>query len=1463
MTFANTTTTNAYPIAIETERKYSLSEVLCAALGVVLLIGFIVLLVYLAKLHVDKGKIKENHIECLKKTHVRWMFFAQGATAFSKIDTCQKSSCHASACMVENRDIDDSTLNVTTRLSYCNSYQEKCAQSLPSCFALESDPCEANLKAVKAIECAALLDKNAWRQLYGENPLMKDCLFQRLCFPAFDKPEPNYCEWQNTTQNSEEMKKWQQHSTESKTKYRGLDENSSLFINSTDGPLVYFSFFSMEQRTQVELTLCKEKGSACTMFLQWPYFGFYVTSRSGIPFQDCDTPSFSNDTKNIDICQIGKWQLINQIGKVDVEVRNSEITIADKKCRINLKFKAYSQMNCHLSWNTIFLVNNHNGSDTIRETRKMQIGLNTTSLDDYKKLWELYPGQTWFNQEIASNTTFAFNFLGKDTAGGGQSVFNNSQCNGTCEEMYKRAWRNASPDKLDKYDSDAYIELYQTYGISNTTTMKIELEVFAGQILGVDHLVITCPHLSYNTPIYRAYKSAKWDADQDLMMNWKTPCNSTIDCNAHGNCNGTTQTFYCACFNGYSGNNCQNVDNNVAACDRTNCNNRGECAGTKNNIQRCTCDANFSGDRCQDENCDSAKVCNGHGTCTGTVNNWKCACNEGYSKKDCRKVDTKKAACDRSDCNNQGNCSGNKKDPRCTCDAGWKGDKCNQETCNFATQCNNQASSCNGDRNNPKCNCNAGYSGDKCQTTDPNVVDCDREDCSQHGNCSGKKSALVCVCDVGRAGTHCEKSVCAPATSCNNQGTCAGTGEWDCICNVGWCGQNCSVSCINNTTTNGINTNYNNGTFLNNSTYLTAPNVNNNTNSHIYIYYNKPQSLVHQELDCHRLGPLDLFLAALIAKIGYRGRRCNKRTDGDGDSSDWSSNNVQTNQNSNSAPCSTADCNYNGLCIGTKDSFVCTCINGYSGNRCMVSSVGSNTGTNTAITTTCLASQNGQVCSGNGICGQTINNCICYIGWTGTNCEFKTNAFDQARTNNANTVNSNTATGNTAANGYPSQTNWNTSPTNVNTGTNTYIPGIASVNTYNPGATNSNTGGTNLLGGLIKSRIPGRSTSSAYPDPHQPKWDDQRKMHCLVWNGKCNVDYVEHARPCITEPKDVLLKVTATTICGSDLHLYKGTFKGMRAGDIIGHEFMGIIEEVGSQVETLKVGQRVIVGFSIACGQCDYCKREEYTACDMTNPCGTVEKLYGDRPSGFYGYSHLTGGFPGGQAEYVRVAFADVNCLPIPDDIPDEKALYLTDVIPTAYHGVVMGEVGKDSVVGIWGLGPIGLMCARWCQIVGARRVIGIDTVPERLLLAKNQLGIDIIDFREEKDVVGALRRLAGGPLDVAIECAGFDYVQCWFHKLQQTIGLETDTSEIFDQMIRAVRKFVGAMMEKGLTIRGGQAPAQKYWRLCIEKIKSGELDPSFLVTHFGTLADGPKFFKMMNEKEGGCIKVFMRPESA
>lgn len=345
---------------------------------------------------------------------------------------------------------------------------------------------------------------------------------------------------------------------------------------------------------------------------------------------------------------------------------------------------------------------------------------------------------------------------------------------------------------------------------------------------------------------------------------------------------------------------------------------------------------------------------------------------------------------------------------------------------------------------------------------------------------------------------------------------------------------------------------------------------------------------------------------------------------------------------------------------------------------------------------------------------------------------------------------------------------------------------------------------------------------------------------------------------------------------------------------------MGIVEEVGSEVKKLRPGQRVVVSACIACGMCDYCKREEYTSCDTTNPNATIEEQLGHRPAALYGFSHLTGGvpgksthfhhyhLPGGQAEYVRVAFADINCLPVPDSIPDEKALYLTDIIPTAYHGCVLGEVEKGKSVGIWGLGPIGLMTARWCQILGAKRVIGIDTVPARLDMARSVLHIDTINAKEE-NVVERINQLAGGHLDVAIECAGFDYAQSWAQKAQIALGklekiyyayvtgLETDTAEIFDEMFKAVRKFgnvsiigvytgyanhfpVGAMMQKNLIVKAGCCSMQKYWKYCLEKLVSGEIDPTFVITDRGHLSDAPKLYEKFNKKCDGCVKVFLRP---
>jgi len=394
--------------------------------------------------------------------------------------------------------------------------------------------------------------------------------------------------------------------------------------------------------------------------------------------------------------------------------------------------------------------------------------------------------------------------------------------------------------------------------------------------------------------------------------------------------------------------------------------------------------------------------------------------------------------------------------------------------------------------------------------------------------------------------------------------------------------------------------------------------------------------------------------------------------------------------------------------------------------------------------------------------------------------------------------------------------------------------------------------------------------------PSQPLLDHAHPMKALIWAGKKDIKYVDKPRPMINDPRDILLKITATTICGSDLHLYSGSMLAMHDGDILGHEFMGIVEEVGSEVTKVHKGDRVVVAFDIACGTCDYCKREEYTGCDTTNPSKLMEAMYGHRTAALYGYSHLTGGVPGGQAEWVRVPFADVNCLIVPKHLPDEKVLYLSDVIPTAYHAAEMGEVKEGDTVAIWGLGPIGLMTALWCQIRKAKRVIGIDWVPERLRLAQTHLKMETINLKEE-DVCKALERMVPGGVDVAIEAAGFEYAKTLKHKIEIAVGLETDTADILTECITSVRKFghvsiigvysgftnhfpIGAMMEKGLTVRGGQSPTQKYWEMCLKKIESAELDPTFIITHKLPLSEGPEAYRKFYEKEQGMIKVLLRP---
>jgi threonine dehydrogenase-like Zn-dependent dehydrogenase len=404
-----------------------------------------------------------------------------------------------------------------------------------------------------------------------------------------------------------------------------------------------------------------------------------------------------------------------------------------------------------------------------------------------------------------------------------------------------------------------------------------------------------------------------------------------------------------------------------------------------------------------------------------------------------------------------------------------------------------------------------------------------------------------------------------------------------------------------------------------------------------------------------------------------------------------------------------------------------------------------------------------------------------------------------------------------------------------------------------------------------------QSLSLSCPSAEKPAGET---MYALVWHGKRDVKFDLVVKPKIKDLHDVVVKITATTICGSDLHLYNSELPGMKNGDIIGHECMGIIHKKGKGVKDLKVGQRVVVSFNISCGTCFFCKREEFTACENTNPSPDMDKLYGNRCSGLFGYSHITGGYSGCQAQYVRVPFAEINCLPLPDEIPDEKALYLSDIVPTAYHAVAeLGCIRQGDIVGVWGLGPVGLLCARWAQILGAKRVIGISGTPERLLLAREKLAIETIDYHKD-DVVKTLKTLIPRGLDVAVDATGFRYAKGMLHRAERALMLETDTPEILTECAHALRPFghlaviadysntanhfpIGHIAMKHLTLSSGQSPTQKNWKKCLEYIQKGAMDPTFVITHRGTLASGPLLYQQFNEKQEGVIKVFLRPESA
>lgn len=382
-------------------------------------------------------------------------------------------------------------------------------------------------------------------------------------------------------------------------------------------------------------------------------------------------------------------------------------------------------------------------------------------------------------------------------------------------------------------------------------------------------------------------------------------------------------------------------------------------------------------------------------------------------------------------------------------------------------------------------------------------------------------------------------------------------------------------------------------------------------------------------------------------------------------------------------------------------------------------------------------------------------------------------------------------------------------------------------------------------------------------------------MKAVAWHGAGDMRVVEIPKPTIVDPQDIVLRVTSTTICGSDLHLYHHEVPGMEKGDVLGHEFMGIVDQAGSDVKEIKPGDRVVVAAVIADGTCWYCKRGFFSSCDTTNPSKEMEKMYGHRTAGIYGYSHLTGGYQGGHAEYVRVPYADVNCLPVPEGMKDEQVLYLSDIICTGWHGCELSEVGMGDTVAVWGCGPVGLCAIKAAFLRGAARVIAIDNVPYRLQFAKEKLGAETINF-DECNVVSAMQEMVPGGPDACIDCAGFRFPKSLAHKIQRTVKMETDALDIVDEMVKIVRKCgrialigdyfgygnmfpIGHFMEKGLTLRGGQVFVHKYWRDLLKRIQDGEIDPTIFITHRMALEEIPKAFAMFANKDDEMIKVLVR----
>jgi len=371
-------------------------------------------------------------------------------------------------------------------------------------------------------------------------------------------------------------------------------------------------------------------------------------------------------------------------------------------------------------------------------------------------------------------------------------------------------------------------------------------------------------------------------------------------------------------------------------------------------------------------------------------------------------------------------------------------------------------------------------------------------------------------------------------------------------------------------------------------------------------------------------------------------------------------------------------------------------------------------------------------------------------------------------------------------------------------------------------------------------------------------------------------------QPRILNPHDAIVRITLTAICGSDLHLYDGFIPTMQKGDIVGHEFMGEVIEVGKEVKNLHPGDRVVVPFTISCGRCFFCQRQMFSACDNTNPNATIaETLYGYSGAALFGYSHMMGGYAGGQAEFVRVPFADVGPIKVPEHLSDEQVLFLSDIFPTAYQAAENCGIVPGDTVAIWGCGPVGLLTIKCAYLLGAARVIAIDRFPERLRMARDKAGAEILNY-EHTDVREELHERTGGRgPDACIDAVGLEAhgpgIFGLYDRVKTITMQETDRAYVLRQAIQACRKEgtvsipgvyggvidkmpMGAAFGKGLTLRMGQTHVQHYMPILLNLIEKGAIDPSFIITHRARLADAPQLYETFKRKQDECIKVVLKP---